>query len=370
MAMRERSRDFIPGLDLARGFYEDEVAPILARRYPELEYSAALIGTGSEVLSFDDQMSMDHHWGPRAMLFLRLDDLQAIGEEMSEVLSRELPYTFKGFATNWAEPAPDDPGTQMLAHISEGPVNHRVEILTVGGFFSEYLGIDIEQTLDAIDWLTLPWQKLRSIRAGEVFRDDIGLGAVRDRLAWYPRDVWLYVLASCWSRIGEEEHLHGRAGLVGDEVGSRVIASRLVRDIMRLGFLMGREYPPYAKWLGTAFAELQCAPRLQPVLERIVSAPGWEERDAGLASAYGLIAEMHSTLGLTPELESKPEPFWNRPFQVIHGDRFADALKAAVQGEEVKAIARRRLIGNIDLVTDNTDLLEDPTRRTAVAQLY
>jgi hypothetical protein len=34
-----------------------------------------------------------------------------------------------------------------------------------------------------------------------------------------------------WNRIGQEEHLMGRADR-GDEIGSAIIAARLVRDLM------------------------------------------------------------------------------------------------------------------------------------------
>ena len=60
----------------------------------------------------------------------------------------------------------------------------------------------------------------------------------------------------------------GRAGFVNDEIGSALIGSRLVRDIMRLTFLMEREYPPYAKWFGTAFSCLKSGGSLAPVGQR------------------------------------------------------------------------------------------------------
>ena len=105
---------------------------------------------------------------------------------------------------------------------------------------------------------------------------------MRERLAFYPRDVWLYLLAAGWARIGQEEHLMGRAGSVGDEVGAALIAARLVRDVMRLGFLMERQYPPYPKWFGTAFRRLACAERLLPALERTLQATTWQDtRDRG-----------------------------------------------------------------------------------------
>ncbi len=50
---------FDPGLTLARGFYEEVVAPLVGG----IEHSAALLGTGSDVLGFDTERSTDHAWG-------------------------------------------------------------------------------------------------------------------------------------------------------------------------------------------------------------------------------------------------------------------------------------------------------------------
>ena len=55
-----------------------------------------------------------------------------------------------------------------------------------------------------------------------MFHDGPGeLTALRERLAWYPVDVWRYLLAAGWARLGQEEHLMGRAGYAGDELGRR-----------------------------------------------------------------------------------------------------------------------------------------------------
>ena len=62
---------FIPGLELSERFYAEAVRPVLARHWPRLRYSAALIGPGSEVQGFDTPMSMDHHWFPKVQIFLK-----------------------------------------------------------------------------------------------------------------------------------------------------------------------------------------------------------------------------------------------------------------------------------------------------------
>ncbi len=51
---------FVNGLRLSELFYTEAVKPILNARFPNLDYSAGLIGTGSEVLGFDTPQSMDH----------------------------------------------------------------------------------------------------------------------------------------------------------------------------------------------------------------------------------------------------------------------------------------------------------------------
>ena len=67
---------FIPGIKLCGQFYEEVVQPILLTRFPELKHAAALIGNGSEVLGFDDELSTDHDWGPRVLLFVETADQQ------------------------------------------------------------------------------------------------------------------------------------------------------------------------------------------------------------------------------------------------------------------------------------------------------
>jgi len=366
----QKQPPFVPGLRLAEGFFHEEVKPILKSHYPDLSYSAALIGSGSEVLEFDTEMSTDHHWGPRVMLFLRPDDFKLKRNAIRIVLSNELPTTYLGYSTNFSEPDPEDNDVQTLRPITSGPINHRVETHTLDSFFLGYMNINIEKELEAIDWLTLPHNKLRSVTAGRVFRDDIGLGNIRSRLSWYPQDVWLYIIASLWTRIGQEEHLMSRAGSVGDENGSAIIGSRLVRDIMRLAFLMEKEYPPYAKWFGTAFSKLKSATALGPVLTNVLHATSWKERETSLCNAYEILAGIHNSLGITTPISSEVSQFWSRPFKVIRGEKIAKTIIERIRDPEVVPLTKRSLIGNIDLVSDNTDLLEDESLRLALKEFY
>jgi len=358
---------FVPGLELSRQFYEDSVRHILDDSFPDLAYAAALIGPGSETLGFDTERSMDHDWGARLFLFLREEDVDR-QDAISNLLSHRLPATFAGAPVHF-DRSPDEPRTRFMLRPVDGPVDHRVIPITLRSFVRIQLGYNLDQPLEAADWLTFPSHALGEITAGSVFRDDIGeLTALRHRLAWYPYDVWLYLLASGWQRIGEEEHLMPRAGETGDELGSAIIGSRLVRDIIRLCFLMERRYAPYAKWLGTAFGRLRCAEELSPILWKAQQAPNWREREAALAHAYAILARMHNALEVSRKLPETVSPFYTRPFQVIHGGEFAQALVEQIRDPEVKRIAGSRLIGNIDQWSDNIAL--EGLERSKLRQLY
>jgi hypothetical protein len=251
-----------------------------------------------------------------------------------------------------------------------GPIRHRVEVLPLNGYFAQYLGFDPRAEIEPADWLSFSEQKLLSITAGDVFRDDLGLEAIRQRFAYYPHDVWLYLLAAGWARIGQEEHLMGRAGHAGDEIGSTLIGSRLVRDMMRLCFLMERRYAPYPKWLGTGFMRLASGPELAPTVRRALQAETWPERGEHLAAAYEYCARRHNALDLTAPLPETVTSFFGRPFPVIWGGKFEEALVAEIRDPEVRRIAGRGLIGSVDQFSDSTDLLEDSAWRPGLRRLY
>src|SRR5215213_9434807 len=122
--------EFVKGLELSRLFFEEAVKPTLAAEFPSLRYAAALLGTGSEVLGFDTEMSADHGWGPRVDLFLEEGDYDAARDSIREALRHRLPRRFRGYPASFTEPNPNDNGTQHLDARDAGPVNHKVEVMT------------------------------------------------------------------------------------------------------------------------------------------------------------------------------------------------------------------------------------------------
>lgn len=345
---------FIPALQLNELFYHEAVKPILANHFPAVAHSAALVGFGSDVLGFDTPTSMDHNWGPRLQLFLAPAAYEKYRANIDECLRQHLPTTFRDFSVNFATAAETN-GVRWMEAIEAGPVNHLIEIYTIRSFFERYLALDPTLELQPLDWLTLSEQALLEVTAGRVYHDGLAeLTKIRAKFAYYPRDVWLYRLAAQWGRISQEEAFMGRCGDIGDELGSRIIAARLVRDLMKLAFLLEKQYAPYSKWLGSAFARLKCGPKLMPLLNRVLETTPWPERQEPLCQAYLILANLHNSLGITAPVEAVISDYFERPYKVLYTGRYADAAKSAIASETIKNIPAD--IGGIDQFADCVDL--------------
>src|ERR1700677_3486803 len=89
------------GAELARRFFTDVVQPLLSQRLPGLGYAAARLGSGSDVLGLDDQMSRDHDWGCRLTLLVDEDARHRV-PRISRMLEEELPERFGEFPVRFS----------------------------------------------------------------------------------------------------------------------------------------------------------------------------------------------------------------------------------------------------------------------------
>lgn len=214
---------FLPGRELSAAFYVDVVEPLVR----DHRHAAGRLGDGSEVLGYDSPRSTDHAWGPRAQLFVDGDAVETV----RRIVDEHLPVTYAGWPTvfGWDDVTP----------------RHWVEVSTVADWTHAHLGIDPRAGLRTVDWLVIPQQRLLGVVRGAVHADPDGtLGGLRELLGWYPDDVWHWLLACQWKRIDQEQPFVGRTAEAGDELGSRLVAGRLARELMRLAFLQERRYWP------------------------------------------------------------------------------------------------------------------------------
>jgi hypothetical protein len=108
------------GRELARRFHADVVAPLLARSMPGLRYAAGRLGSGSDVLGFDDVMSRDHDWGCRLTLLVGERDRDAV-PAIRGLLDEKLPESYRGFPVRFPFTGDSSP-------------SHQIDAATVAGF--------------------------------------------------------------------------------------------------------------------------------------------------------------------------------------------------------------------------------------------
>lgn len=312
---------FVPARELSEAFYREVIAPKLVG----VMHSAGLLGWGSDVLGYDTARSTDHGWGPRVLLFT----------EDGQSPQLELPESFRGWPVQF--------GWDAVA------LRHHVTAHVLSDWLVERLGVNPTGPLSTADWLMMPWQRLLEVTAGVIWHDGLGtVEPVRELLAWFPDDVFRYVVACQWHRLTQEEAFVGRCSEIGDLEGSDLVAARLRRDLIRLALLLHRRYPPYSKWLGTAFGELGV------------------ELPKGVA-AFEVVAELHNTSGLTPPLDTSLRDYYSRPYPVLSCDRFADATRKTIRDPRLRALP---LIGAADQVCDAVDVLNDHGMLFAIRDLY
>jgi hypothetical protein len=326
--------EFMPGLELARHFYQDVVARLLDR----VPHAAARMGWGSDVLRFDTERSTDHGWGPRVQLFVASGDIA----EVRERIDAGLPAEFRGWPTRFGW--------------DDTPVQDHVEVVTLAGWFEERLGFDPRAGIGLRDWLVAPQQRLLETTAGAVFHDPEGeLTRLRETLAWYPDEAWVWLLGCQWQRVSQEEAFVGREAEVGDDLGSRIVTARLVRDLIRLCFLLERRYAPYSKWLGSAFRSLDAYGDVGTPLAAALAAVAYSEREAALIEATQRVAVRHNALGLTRYVSDGAQDYYGRPFRVLFARRFTEACQERVTDPWLRSLP---LIGAIDQWADSSDLTD------------
>jgi len=340
------------GGDLSQGFFERAARPIIEDVLSCAGYLAARLGSGSDVLGFDDHRSRDHDFGCR--LTVLVDDehqsqLGALDEELEAQLPSEVDGWPTRFATTW-----------------DATISHKVDVHTVHDFAAGRLGFDLRARPSAAQWLCLTGQSILEVTGGPVFHDGTrSYSEVCNTLRWYPDDLWYYVLAAGWTRLGQELPFVGRTGELDDEASSRIIASRLCRDIGHLAFVVERTWMPYPKWQGTALRQLPNGPAIEALLIAVQASTEWTVRQRLLEEAIETLVEQHREAGFdlpTPVIHT----FFDRPF-ITTSEEIPLFFLDQVVDQGIRAFP---LVGSIEQWCDNVDLLSQPRQRATALALY
>lgn len=235
------------GLELSRAYFETFGLPMLKDQFPDLlpYLAAGLIGSGSEVLGFDDEISRDHDFEPGFCLFLPSEDV--VDRRTAFLLERayaSLPADFMGIKRSRLSPV--------------GGARHGV--IRTGEFFSEKIG-SATGDLTPAEFGLLPEQAIQEASGGEIFYDGLGeVSRIREKIAAFPEDVRLKKLAGyllLMAQSGQYNYL--RCLKHGEKAAAQLAVFEFVKSTMHVIFLLNRTYQPYYKW---SFRALRRLPRL------------------------------------------------------------------------------------------------------------
>lgn len=350
----------IDGLDLARLFYEEVVLPVISTEESALQFSAGVIGPGSEVIGCDDEYSRDHDWGPRCQLYLRPPDFAQKKDRLEFLLKHATPAVFRGWPT-------DMPGEKQSS----------ICILNSEEVFNSLTGQPVGQW-SPVDWLTIHEHHLLGVISGELFRDDLCLEDLRHTLRFYPDDLRLYLIAAEWIKISQEQSFPARSGMRGSEVGSVIIGARLAESAMRLWFYIHRHYPSYSKWFGMKFLDLPGAKTVSRDLNGMLTASTWQKRDEHWGDVLSQLLVLHEehdllTIGrYKPASVYKERPGTGIPAFGENGSSTIEELiceiRSAIKDKDVLTLPKA--IGSVNQISSMTDVLDSRMRTRKLRPLY
>jgi len=200
-------------------------------------------------------------------------------------------------------------------------------------------------------------QRLLEVTSGKVFYDNIGeLTKIREEITYYPPNVWKFKLLGLWEQISQEMAFVGRTGMKGDDLGSRIETMRLIRYIIKIAYVLNKQYIPYQKWFTIAFNRLPIAEELGLILEEIVIEDDWIKREELLCEAYLILLREQNKLNITPPIQLKPQSYFSRPQTVIKALKIVEELKKVIE-EPLKSI--KHPIGTINEFIDSVCILEN-----------
>ena len=249
------------GLELSKQFYETYGKEMLEGSFSDYlpVISVGLLGGGSEVLGFDDEVSADHDFEPGFCIFLPGEDVidRKVAFQMERSYAK-LPDEFMGYKRQKLSPV--------------GGARHGV--IRQEDFLIQKTGKK-DGRLNTYEWLKIPTQYLLEVTKGELFFDGSGdFTKIRESLAVMPRDVRLKRLAGHLLLMSQSgQYNFPRMVKRNDLPAAGICAYEYVKNAIAAIYLINNEYMPYYKWQFRGLKELDILSELALPLEFIVTAP-------------------------------------------------------------------------------------------------
>jgi hypothetical protein len=240
-------------------------------------------------------------------------------------------------------------------------MENAVEVTSIENWLKKNLKIQDVNNISYALWLSLPQQHLLQFTAGVFYHDSTGeLTHIKEILSWYPNDVWLWILASQWYLIGNNEPLIERAEEVGDNLGAQLIIDKLIRYGVEMWFLLNRQYRPYDKWLGSAFSHIDENKTLSMLINSVRAEQNISGKLPYLHQLIMALGKRQNELNICGYREPAYDDFKVgidgavRPFKVFNAGDFKNACIESIKNKKLKDMI---CVGAIDQLTHAGDAL-------------
>ncbi len=255
------------GLELAEEYYKAYGRKLFEEKFPHLmeHMAVGLVGYGSECLGFDDELSMDHDYGPSFCVWLPRELYQQYGAQV-QAAYEELPQEFGGYS----------------GRVSEVQGQGRVGSLCLEDFYLGILGRDTVPETET-EWLALSEESLAAAVNGKVFEDHLGkFSAFRNGLLqYYPKAVWIRRLVQALAKAAQAgQYNYARAMKRGERIAAELSLAEFIRESMQAVYLLNRKYAPFYKWMHRGLQELSVCSEVGDMLNLLYQisdpAQAWE----------------------------------------------------------------------------------------------
>lgn len=241
------------GLELSEQYFNTYGRQTLETQFPQIidQIAAGLVGQGSECFGFDDEISMDHDYGPSFCIWLPREVYDKYGKQMQAAYDA-LPQEFMGYA----------------GRVTEEQGQGRVGVLCLEDFYRGILGCDNIPVTNQ-EWLDVPEENLATATNGAVFIDRLGrFSEIREELMkYYPREVWIRRLVQSMAKAAQAgQYNYARAMKRGERIAAELALAEFIRESMKIIYLLNRQYAPYDKWMHRGMKGLSICPEIGDML--------------------------------------------------------------------------------------------------------
>ncbi len=255
------------GLELSEKYYITYGSRMITEQFSDIrdQIAVGLAGQGSECLGFDDEVSMDHDYGPSFCIWLPRDIYAGYGAAMQEAYQK-LPQEFMGFS----------------GRMEEAQGKGRVGVLCLEDFYESLIGRStVPSTVQ--EWLSMDEHALATATNGKVFADYLGkFSKIREGLlTYYPREVWIRRMVHSMAKAAQAgQYNYARAMKRGERVAAEIALTEFIQQIMQLVYLLNRKYAPFYKWMHRGMKELAVCPEIGDMINLLYQIPdpaaAWE----------------------------------------------------------------------------------------------